>query len=381
MSDQFEINDKNQGKHKHFPRHQKDDFGFFDEFESINVDDNEDDKLYPKKASSEKECLDDKADPYHSSLKTPSNIASLVSKRTLQVTLGIVLGVISIFVCTWMFETLAPILLSKGDVPNKNGKDKVALVIISETKPNPEAPFELSQAENSSNSSNSSNVSNVFNVSNSSNTEPNPMLQKADSLSIQNIPKDHQQTQSENIPQNNSQHPQENSQTHALTEANSISPDNNNTDKQDNAAADQKDDTQSNTKNVFPKQMILTDKTQQKTQSKIEPLISKQPAPSREKHKIAHANVPKQSLYTIQILGMFDAEKAKAFINSSPLKGKLHYYQTWHQNKPWFVVVYGSFESHTAAAEAMKTLPSELREKKPWIRSIADIQAAAHAKS
>lgn len=85
--------------------------------------------------------------------------------------------------------------------------------------------------------------------------------------------------------------------------------------------------------------------------------------------------------YTIQILGLQDLEKTKAFIKKNPMKNKLNFYQTKHQEKPWFVVIYGDFSSMQAAKEAQEKLPFPLKKHKPWVRQFQDIQENIRANS
>jgi DamX protein len=43
----------------------------------------------------------------------------------------------------------------------------------------------------------------------------------------------------------------------------------------------------------------------------------------------------------------------------------------------WYVVVYGSYRDRTKAKAAISGLPVALRELKPWVRQVGDLQAVA----
>lgn len=85
--------------------------------------------------------------------------------------------------------------------------------------------------------------------------------------------------------------------------------------------------------------------------------------------------------YTIQILGMHDLQKLKLFINQNPLKSKMVFYKTTREGKVWYVVVYGDFETKQKAEAALLTLPQAIQKNKPWTRSLREIQGAIRDKS
>lgn len=78
--------------------------------------------------------------------------------------------------------------------------------------------------------------------------------------------------------------------------------------------------------------------------------------------------------YTIQILGSHSEANVQKFIAGKTIAEPLGYYETRHENKPWFVVLSGNFRDRAAASTAVEKLPSALRDMSPWIRSVGDIQ-------
>lgn len=94
-----------------------------------------------------------------------------------------------------------------------------------------------------------------------------------------------------------------------------------------------------------------------------------------------HANPLAESLlsrapesFTLQVLGSQSEAKVREFIEQSGRTG-FTYFETVHQARPWFVVVYGEYPNRDAAAAAVRTLPSQLQQLQPWARQLAGIQA------
>lgn len=84
---------------------------------------------------------------------------------------------------------------------------------------------------------------------------------------------------------------------------------------------------------------------------------------------------PPQS-YTIQLLSTSDREALLLFIRRHRLKRELAYFETSHDDKLWYSLVYGIFPSPADARVAAEKLPPSLRDQRPWIRKVEDVQAA-----
>ncbi len=81
--------------------------------------------------------------------------------------------------------------------------------------------------------------------------------------------------------------------------------------------------------------------------------------------------------YSIQVLGSHNRDTATRFIAEGERKGVDFYYiEAVRKSKPWFVVLYGHYESKDAARSALNAAPNWLRAQKPWLRSFAGIQAS-----
>lgn len=84
----------------------------------------------------------------------------------------------------------------------------------------------------------------------------------------------------------------------------------------------------------------------------------------------------KSEHYVLQILGAHSEKKLQAFVKKNGLQNKTHYYRTQHNGKPWFVLVYGDYANKGLAEQAIAHLPLEVKQSKPWARTVAVVQAA-----
>jgi len=82
-----------------------------------------------------------------------------------------------------------------------------------------------------------------------------------------------------------------------------------------------------------------------------------------------------ESSYTVQIMGSHSEANVRRFIQEELVSSQRGYFETRFQEKPWFVVLLGQFESRSDATKAIEELPTPLRSLQPWIRSITDIQS------
>jgi DamX protein len=51
-------------------------------------------------------------------------------------------------------------------------------------------------------------------------------------------------------------------------------------------------------------------------------------------------------------------------------------FHTYYLNKDWYVLVFGSYNNHAEALKAMDTLPTEIKNLKPWIRQLSSVHKA-----
>ncbi len=87
--------------------------------------------------------------------------------------------------------------------------------------------------------------------------------------------------------------------------------------------------------------------------------------------------IPKSN-YTLQIVGLRDEQKIKAFIKKHNLAGKAHYFRGLYKNRPWYVLTYGNYKDKAAAQAAIKQLPLAIQKLRPWPRAYVHVQEALH---
>ncbi|SGY96598.1 DamX-related protein [Moritella viscosa] len=78
--------------------------------------------------------------------------------------------------------------------------------------------------------------------------------------------------------------------------------------------------------------------------------------------------------YTFQIAGLSRKSQLKQYLNENELSENIWTYQTLRNNKPWYVVLYGSFTSVEQANAAKLKLPASVQKDKPWLKRFAQIQ-------
>ncbi|MBL1415473.1 MAG: DamX [Moritella sp.] len=78
--------------------------------------------------------------------------------------------------------------------------------------------------------------------------------------------------------------------------------------------------------------------------------------------------------YTFQIAGLSRETQLKQYLSENELPENIWTYQTQRNNKPWYVVLYGSFSSVEQANAAKQKLPASVQKDKPWLKRFIQIQ-------
>ncbi len=78
--------------------------------------------------------------------------------------------------------------------------------------------------------------------------------------------------------------------------------------------------------------------------------------------------------YTVQIAAMSNAQALQRFISANKLEDRTAYFQFSRNNKQLHVAVLDIFEEPGKARLAIKQLPPEVAEMKPWVRKLSSIQ-------
>lgn len=82
--------------------------------------------------------------------------------------------------------------------------------------------------------------------------------------------------------------------------------------------------------------------------------------------------------YTVQLLGVHDKAKLKQFAKQHHLDKNAAYFASQFHGKPWYVLVYGHYDSAEAAHAASTHLPADLQNQHPWVKPVASIDSSIH---
>lgn len=109
--------------------------------------------------------------------------------------------------------------------------------------------------------------------------------------------------------------------------------------------------------------------------------ISKPSASTTTKKKATKAGHPLLSAppktYALQLLGVRKPKSAQVFMDRLTKQvgsDQVSLYETRYKSAPWYVVVYGPFEDKKLARAAVKKLPVEMQNQRPWVRQLSKIQ-------
>lgn len=96
-------------------------------------------------------------------------------------------------------------------------------------------------------------------------------------------------------------------------------------------------------------------------------------------HHINLAKVKRASVvtsgYAIQVMGGRSSDAVHAFMDRHNLYQKAKVYDTSYNGRPWYIVIYGRYNTYLEAKEALANLPTELKKNRPWILSAKSIRA------
>lgn len=80
--------------------------------------------------------------------------------------------------------------------------------------------------------------------------------------------------------------------------------------------------------------------------------------------------------FTLQLLAAANKNSAIKFLNGTVQAQRMYLYQTQLKGKLWSIVVYGQYSTRANANAAIAKLPSELKQLKPWVKSINSVKNA-----
>ena len=96
------------------------------------------------------------------------------------------------------------------------------------------------------------------------------------------------------------------------------------------------------------------------------------PAPTQQ---TSITNLPNNHV-TLQLSSASQSKTLEAFAKKQNLE-QYWIYETRRDNKPWFVLIYGSYPNVQQANQAVSTLPADVQAKKPWVKPIRQVQQEA----
>ena len=75
-------------------------------------------------------------------------------------------------------------------------------------------------------------------------------------------------------------------------------------------------------------------------------------------------------IYALQLIGFFSRKSFDEFAARDALPAKVYLLRQTYKGRPWYALIYGLYDDHAAAEEALSGLPADLVALKPWIRPI-----------
>lgn len=78
--------------------------------------------------------------------------------------------------------------------------------------------------------------------------------------------------------------------------------------------------------------------------------------------------------YTVQLIGSSNRKEIEKFVKANQKQNNLSYFHTIKNNKSWYVVVTGSYQSFKQAEIERKNLPQHLAKYGAWTRKFLSIQ-------
>ncbi|HEY5700856.1 MAG TPA: SPOR domain-containing protein [Gammaproteobacteria bacterium] len=133
-----------------------------------------------------------------------------------------------------------------------------------------------------------------------------------------------------------------------------------------------------NAKLTLPEAPATAEQSPSAAPEKAAPPASDPPAPTKVAARpAAHGRWiagAEPSGYTLQLLSDTDEANVKRFVARNIRPGEGDYFATERDGQVWYSVVYGVYDSYSAAKQAVSALPAAFGDRKPWIRKVGSIQ-------
>lgn len=85
----------------------------------------------------------------------------------------------------------------------------------------------------------------------------------------------------------------------------------------------------------------------------------------------------KDEQFTMQLIGVHDRKQLASVVQEFSDPALVDIVETTYESKPWFVLIYGQFDSKAEAQSAISTLPKSFEKQTPWIRTFTAIRKTA----
>ena len=108
------------------------------------------------------------------------------------------------------------------------------------------------------------------------------------------------------------------------------------------------------------------------SKSELRSLDNIKEKPQAHKAKLAAG----ESRFTIQILASNSQSKIEKFIALHKLSGKAYVHHINSKGLSWFVLTMGEYANRQYAKDALRKLPSDIQQFKPWVRNSNDLRDA-----
>lgn len=110
-------------------------------------------------------------------------------------------------------------------------------------------------------------------------------------------------------------------------------------------------------------------------QATVEDFSAKRTISKDEPAPVVVAPKPPQPVissgYVLQLSGSYHLADVKNLQARHHLQASTHFWRTDYQNRSWYILTYGHYDSVAAANMALQHVPPAVRELKPWVRPVA----------
>ena len=115
---------------------------------------------------------------------------------------------------------------------------------------------------------------------------------------------------------------------------------------------------------------------QPRPQPQPEPLESTRAADNGGYHSASWLLAQSDSAYTIQLIGLSEAERASSYLGEQDNPERFALFRTRSGDRVVHVVTYGIYSNQSAAEAAVLRLPASVGEINPWVRPIRSVKSA-----